>query len=95
MVSLLIAATRIIRRRGDVRADGIVASKTAEMKDRYPTGDANLSTLRAALANVVPGLIVQTLMLAMLLAYYFSQPATIGTPSSHGWPLPGACGSRW
>ncbi len=32
------------------------------------------SGLRAARANVVPGLIVQSLMLAMLLAYYFHPP---------------------
>lgn len=28
----------------NTRADGVVASKTDEMEDRYPTGDANLST---------------------------------------------------
>jgi hypothetical protein len=33
-----------------------------------------LAGLRAARANVVPGLIVQSLMLAVLLAYYFYQP---------------------
>ena len=33
-----------------------------------------LAGLRAARANVVPGLIVQALMLAMLLAYYFYPP---------------------
>jgi hypothetical protein len=33
-----------------------------------------LAGLRAARANVVPGLIVQSLMLAMLLAYYFYPP---------------------
>lgn len=28
----------------NTRADGVIASKTDEMEDRYPTGDANLST---------------------------------------------------
>lgn len=30
--------------RRNTRADGVVASQTDEMEDRYPTGDANLST---------------------------------------------------
>jgi hypothetical protein len=61
-----------------VRTARGASSRAVPSSESLPSREAPWAAgLRAARANVVPGLIVQGMMLALLLAYFFHPPATL------------------